>query len=91
MEYFSAIISSCAKSGLVTTPFIRGNCCISYLLFTDVVLIFAIVDVLVAGNLEDFRRLPLKHKVKRKKTPFSSPAAMMMLKMQFLNLELQAG
>ena len=60
MEFFSIMMTMCAYSQLIPTPFVKGNVAISHLIFADDVSIFSRGTLYAAYNfkklLEDFHR-----------------------------------
>lgn len=54
MEFFSAVLTDCARSGLILAPYSKRGLEISHLLFADDVMIFARATTTVAGNLKKF-------------------------------------
>ena len=51
MELFSIMMNQYANSGIIPTPYLRGDCSISHFMFADDLIVFSKASLNVAYNV----------------------------------------
>ena len=54
MKFFSVMITACARTSLIPTPYVRGDFSVSHLMFADDLIVFSKANPIAADNLRSF-------------------------------------